>query len=357
MVVADPYPRPVRLIDKIAAEIAATGPIGVARYMELALFDPDHGYYTTKNPFSTAGDFVTAPEISQMFGEMIGLWLGAAWGALGAPSKVVLAELGPGRGTLMADILRAGAYVPGFLDAAEVWLVEASLRLQAIQKQALDGHAVRWAERIEDIPEGPLLLVANEFFDALPIEQYFYDKGQWHQRLIDFHSGGGLSFVAGPTADLGIAGKDGDIFETCPEGLRIAGLLGQRLARQDGAALIVDYGHVRTAVGDTLQAVRSHKFHPVLENPGQADVTAHVDFQALAEAAIPARAHGPVAQGDFLRGLGIETRAALLAKGQSPDGAAKIAADMHRLIEPGEMGTLFKVMALAHPARGPLIGF
>jgi SAM-dependent MidA family methyltransferase len=287
-----------------------------------------------------------------MFGELVGLWLADLWDRAGRPDAAYV-ELGPGRGTLAADALRAMAKA-GL--RPPVHFVETS----PVRRQAQAGRvpdAVRWAERIEDIPEGPLLLVANEFFDALPIEQYFYDKGQWHQRLIDFHSGDGLSFVAGPTADPGIAGKDGDIFETCPEGLRIAGLLGQRLARQDGAALIVDYGHVRTAVGDTLQAVRSHKFHPVLENPGQADVTAHVDFQALAEAAIPARAHGPVTQGDFLRGLGIETRAALLAKGQSPGGAAKIAADMHRLIEPGEMGTLFKVMALAHPARGSLIGF
>jgi SAM-dependent MidA family methyltransferase len=257
----------------------------------------------------------------------------------------------------MADILRAAAYVPGFLNAVEVWLVEASLRLQAVQKEALAGHAVRWADRVDDLPPGPLLLVANEFFDALPIEHYFHDKGNWYQRLIGFDERAGLGFVPGPKAGLGVAGRDGDIFETCPEGVRIARLLGRRLTREDGAALIIDYGHVRSAVGDTLQAVRGHKFHPVLQDPGDADVTAHVDFQALAEAAIPARALGPVTQGDFLRALGIETRAQMLAKGLPPEGAARIAADMRRLIDAGEMGTLFKVMALAHPARGSLIGF
>lgn len=347
----------VRLLDKIAAEIAATGPITVARYMELALLDPEHGYYVTQNPFGSAGDFVTAPEISQMFGEMIGLWLGATWQAMGAPPRVVLAELGPGRGTLMADILRAGAYVPGFVGALEICLVEASPRLREIQKQSLTGYAVTWVERVEDLPSGPILAVANEFFDALPIFSYFYHQDKWYQRLIGFQESTGLTFEQGESTSLSLSGAEGDVFETCPEGARIARILAKRVTRDGGAALIIDYGHARSAMGDTLQAVHRHRYHPVLENPGEADLTAHVDFQALAEAAIPARVHGPTTQGDFLRALGIETRAQLLAQHQPKDGAAKIAADMRRLIDGAEMGTLFKVMALAHPAHGPLIGF
>lgn len=351
------FKRPVRLLDKIAAEIAANGPITVARYMELALLDPEFGYYVTQNPFGSAGDFITAPEISQMFGEMIGLWLGATWQAMGAPPRIVLAELGPGRGTLMADILRAAAYVPGFPEALAICLVEASPRLRAIQKQSLAGHAVAWVERVEDLPSGPILAVANEFFDALPVFSYSFHGNEWRQRLIGFQESAGLTFERGETVPFTLAATEGEVFETCPEGTRIARLLGQRAARDGGAALIIDYGHVRSAVGETVQAVYRHRYHPVLENPGEADITAHVDFQALAEAAIPARVHGPTTQGDFLRALGIETRAQLLAQRQPKEGAAKIAADMRRLIDGAEMGTLFKVMALAHPAHGPLIGF
>ncbi|MCR6630043.1 MAG: class I SAM-dependent methyltransferase [Magnetospirillum sp.] len=346
----------------LAERIRRGGPIAVADYMAEALGHPEHGYYTTREPFGSQGDFTTAPEISQMFGELIGLWAAVAWQMLGSPSRLVLAELGPGRGTLMADLLRAAATVPPFLAALEVWLVETSPRLQARQRQTLAGRDVHWCERFDDLPDGPLIVVANELFDALPIRQFEKQGGVWRERMVGLDDRGGLAFVAGPEtvpelpAEV-LAAADGAIVETCPQGRALAAALGGRLAREPGAALIVDYGHPLSGVGDTLQAVRRHRFHPVLETPGGADITAHVDFEALAAAAIPARAWGPVGQGDFLSAMGIRARAGMLAAGASPKLATDIAGQMRRLIDPQEMGTLFKVLALAHPALPAPPGF
>ncbi|MBI5165536.1 MAG: SAM-dependent methyltransferase [Magnetospirillum sp.] len=341
----------------LAERIRAEGPLPLPAFMAAALMHPRFGYYTTRDPLGGQGDFTTAPEISQMFGELIGVWCLLAWQSMGMPSPFVLAELGPGRGTLMADLLRAVASVPDFTAAADLWLVEASPTLRNRQRQRLDGVAVSWAERVEDLPPGPLLVVANEFFDALPIEQFECQGGLWHRRLVGLDSAGGFAFVRGPAVEPPFApAPDGAIVETCPEGRRIAALLGARLARDGIAALVIDYGHARTAVGETLQAVKSHAFHPVLATPGQADLTAHVDFQALAEAAMPARAFGPVEQGSFLVRLGIHTRAGMLAQAAGPEMTADIAGQMRRLIDPTEMGTLFKVLALAHPAVALLPG-
>jgi SAM-dependent MidA family methyltransferase len=349
------------LADILAERIRAGGPISVADYMAEALGHPEHGYYKTREPFGTAGDFTTAPEISQMFGEIIGLWAAVTWQMLGSPARVVLAELGPGRGTLMADLLRAAATVPPFLQAAEVWLVETSPRLQARQRQTLAGHRVNWCERFEDLPDGPLIVIANELFDALPVRQFEKQGGVWHERMVGL-DGDRLAFVTGPAAEPALpaevlAAEDGAIAEICPQGRALAAAIGQRLARQVGAALLIDYGHALSGVGDTVQAVKRHRFHPVLEAPGTADITAHVDFEALAAAAIPARAWGPVTQGAFLSALGIQARAAMLAQNGSPKVAADIAGQMQRLIAPEEMGTLFKVLALAHPALPAPIGF
>jgi NADH dehydrogenase [ubiquinone] 1 alpha subcomplex assembly factor 7 len=349
------------LTDILSERIRRGGPMTVADFMAEALSHPEHGYYTTREPFGTEGDFTTAPEISQMFGELIGLWAAMMWQSLGAPERLVLAEIGPGRGTLMADLLRAAGTVPPFLKALDVWLVETSPRLMARQRQTLAGRDVRWCARFEDLPDGPLLLVANELFDALPIRQFVKQAGVWHERMVGLEDDA-FAFVLGPetTPDLPaevLAAADGSIAEICPEGRALAAALGQRLGRTPGVALLIDYGHPFSAVGDTLQAVKRHRFHPVLEQPGSADLTAHVDFEALASAAIPARAWGPLPQGAFLQALGIQTRAGMLAADAGPKVAADIAGQMRRLIDPAEMGTLFKALALAHPALPAPPGF
>ncbi|CAA7619657.1 conserved hypothetical protein [Magnetospirillum sp. LM-5] len=346
----------------LAERIRLGGPVSVADFMAEALFHPELGYYTSREPFGAQGDFTTAPEISQMFGEMIGLWTIVAWQMLGSPERLVFAELGPGRGTLMSDMLRTIANVPACRAALEIWLVEASPRLAARQAQTLAGHLIHWTERFEDVPDGPMVLVANELFDALPIRQHVRHQGHWHERMVSLQAPG-FAFAPGPHArpdlpdDLLDNAEDGAIAETCPAGRTLAAAIGARIARQPGLALIIDYGHPRSALGETLQAVSRHRFHPVLEDPGSADLTAHVDFEALARAAMPARAWGTVTQGEFLKRLGIETRAALLAQAAGPKARADIAGQLRRLIDADEMGTLFKALALAHPALPAPPGF
>lgn len=349
------------LAEILAERIAKGGPITVADFMAEALGHPDLGYYTTREPFGLEGDFTTAPEVSQMFGELLGLWCVLVWQMMGAPERVIVAELGPGRGTLINDLLRAAAGVPAFLKAADIWLVETSPRLQARQRQTLRGRDVHWCERFDQLPDGPLLLVANELFDALPVRQFEKCAGDWVERMVGLGEAG-FEFVAGPATlpDLPtevLDAKDGAVAEICEPARALAAAIGKRLNRQPGMALIVDYGHARSACGDTLQAVRRHRFHPVLEQPGLADITAHVDFQSLAAAAVPARAWGPVPQGDLLRQLGIETRAQLLAQAGGDKVAAEIMGQMRRLIDPNEMGTLFKALALASPVLAAPPGF
>jgi SAM-dependent MidA family methyltransferase len=340
----------------LAERIRAGGPIPVAEYMAEALGHPEHGYYIRRDPLGRRGDFTTAPEVSQMFGELVGLWCAVVWQSMGAPARVVLAEMGPGRGTLMADLLRAAATVPPFRAAVEIHLIETSPHLRRRQEKTLAGHAVTWHDRLDQLPPGPLLLVANELFDALPIRQYEKRAGQWHERLVGLGAGGELEFVVGPQARPPLdaialdAAGDGAVAEWGEAGRALAAAIGGRVAGHGGAALLVDYGYDRWGIGDTLQAVRKHRFHPVLHDPGDADLTAHVDFAGLAESSGPARAWGPIAQGRFLVRLGIEARAAMLAHAADPAVAAEISGQLRRLIDPAEMGTLFRVLALAHPA-------
>ncbi|MDO8605555.1 MAG: class I SAM-dependent methyltransferase [Phaeospirillum sp.] len=342
----------------LAERIRADGPIGVAEFMAEALGNPQHGYYMGHDPFGAKGDFTTAPEISQMFGELIGLWCAIVWQSMGSPSRVVLAEIGPGRGTLMADLLRAARTLPAFAAAIDAYLVETSPALRNRQAQTLAQEKITWLERFEDLPEGPLLLVANELFDALPIRQYEKQAAGWIERLIGLDAAGGFVFVAGEEvvspalAPDVLAAPVGAVAEICEPGRALAAAIGRRLAVTPGAALIVDYGAPVSGTGDTLQAVRTHRYHPALADPGMVDLTAHVDFQALAEAGAKAGAtpHGPVSQGRWLLRLGIEERAVMLMRNASPDQAADIAGRARRLIDPGEMGTLFQVMALASPA-------
>lgn len=355
------------LEQEIRALIESEGPIPLSRYMALCLGHPRYGYYMTRDPLGTAGDFVTAPEVSQMFGELIGIWCADVWRRMGEPHPVHLAELGPGRGTLTADLLRAARSVPSFHAALDLHLVETSPVLAERQRAALAaaGAAARWHRHVETLPDGPLIAIANEFVDALPIDQIVRTETGWHERKVGIR-GGKLVFALDPVALPNIdaivpprlRASPGDILEH--RDLAPLREIAHRIAAQDGAALVVDYGHTRSAFGDTLQAVRAHRYADPLEHPGEADLTAHVDFETLATEMERAgvRAHGPVTQGDFLRRLGIELRAKNLKRGKSPELQASIDADLARLTGPAPgMGELFKALAFAHPALAALPGF
>ncbi len=346
------------LKDLLLARIAQDGPLSVADYMAECLLHPTYGYYATRDVFGAEGDFITAPEISQMFGELVGLALAQAWLDQGAPPAPVLAELGPGRGTLMRDALRAMKAVPGL--APRIHLIEASPALRAVQKDTLAGHAVAWADSVADLPDGPLLLVANEFFDALPIRQYRRTETGWDELRIGASEGRltrGFA-PAGQVTALAHRLEDtapGDIVETCAPARPIASDIAARIAAHGGAALIADYGDWRS-LGDTWQALRAHKTADPLEAPGDADLTAHVDFEPLVETvrAAGARPSRLSPQGVFLERLGITPRAQTLAKALSgPALEAHIAAH-RRLTHPEEMGNLFKVMGIV-PDGAPML--
>jgi NADH dehydrogenase [ubiquinone] 1 alpha subcomplex assembly factor 7 len=353
--------------------IALEGPLTLANYMADALGHPEHGYYTTRDPFGSAGDFTTAPEISQMFGELIGLWCADLWSRMGAPGRLLLVELGPGRGTLMADLMRAAGAMPGFAEAAEVHLVETSPVLRRAQAETLKDlpRPPRWLDGLAELPAGaPILLVANEFFDALPVRQFQRTARGWRERLVALDpqtDALSLTLAPGPSPAEALidpvlreAAAEGAVAELAPAAWSVAGHLGDRLADQGGAALIADYGHAGPAAGDTLQAVRAHAPCSILETPGEADLTAHVDFTALAKAAaggVGRRAAPLASQGDFLRALGIEIRAeTLIRNAGSAAMADDIAAARDRLIGADTMGTLFKVLGLAAEATPPLAG-
>ena len=345
--------------------IDAEGPLTVAEYMTAVLLHPEHGYYVRKNPFGTDGDFVTAPEISQMFGELLGLWCAVAWRQMGSPSPVSLVELGPGRGTLMADALRALKMAPELPESADVRLVEASPVLRSRQREALPDHTVTWHNGVEDIPDGPVVLVANEFLDALPIRQLVRRDGAWHERLIAWEDGG-FRFVLDPAASplaallpdtLREGSHNGEIAEVSPAVLGLARTVASRIARDGGAALFIDYGHTESALGETLQGVRDHAFADVLADPGSADLTAHVDFGAFARAAGDVAVHGPVEQGVFLERLGIGERSRTLMQSASPRLREAVEAAHRRLTGPAEMGQLFKVVALTGRNAPPPPGF
>lgn len=348
------------LTDHLVARIRENGPLSVAEYMADCLLHPRFGYYTTRDPLGAEGDFTTAPEISQMFGEMIGLALAQSWLDQGAPTRFVLAELGPGRGTLMADLLRAARAVPGFLEAVEVCLVEASPTLRAVQAETLKGHDPRWLDRAEDLPADlPLFAVANEFFDALPVRQLLRQGDGWCERLVGLRDGA-LSFGLGaaapqPALEHRLADtREGDLVEICEAAPPITAELAQRIAGQGGVALIVDYGDWRS-LGDTLQALRAHERADVLSDPGSADLTAHVDFEVLATAASAAGCgHSHLTpQGVFLERLGITARAQALARGLTGDTLDDLVAAHRRLTHPDEMGNLFKVLGLYPTQAAP----
>jgi NADH dehydrogenase [ubiquinone] 1 alpha subcomplex assembly factor 7 len=352
-----------RLKEKLLRLIHAQGSISVGHFMQIALTDSEHGYYMRHDPLGR--DFITAPEVSQMFGELLGLFFVQAWEDRGRPSRFHLVELGPGRGTLMADLLRAAKIRPGFIAAARIWLVEVSPALRAIQEKTLHGADVAWASDLGGVPEdAPLLLIANEFFDALPVHQFVRMGANWHERMVSA-DGEELIFAAHPElipafvipAHLQDA-PPGAVFEISPSAQALAREIGRRVAQTGGVALLVDYGHSASALGDTFQAVQRHRPVAPLAEPGEADLTAHVDFAALAAAAREegAQTFGPVTQGALLESLGIRARAQAL-KSAAPKQAAGIDAALDRLVDAEHMGNLFKALALAAPDTPPLPGF
>ena len=357
------------LLSEIKGLIKSTGSMPVWRYMELCLIHPEHGYYLSRDPLGREGDFTTAPEVSQMFGELLGLWAASVWKAMGSPPLLRLIEIGPGRGTMMADALRALRVLPPLYQGLSVHLIEVNSVLRQKQEQTLTGsREISWHDTIDDVPEGPSIILANEYFDVLPIHQMVKRESGWHERTVELDSNGKLVFgvASDPVPQFEAllpqmvrAAPVGALFEWRPDAeiMKIA----SRVRDQDGAALIIDYGHTSSDAGDTFQAIARHSYTDPLKNPGESDLTAHVDFEALVRAAenIGARVHGPVPQGDFLRRLGIETRAVSLMAKASPEISEDIAGAMRRLVEggPGGMGQMFKVLAVSEPNLTTLAGF
>ncbi len=356
------------LEQEIRALIESEGPISVSRYMALALGHPLHGYYITRDPFGVAGDFVTAPEVSQMFGEMLGIWCAEVWRSMGGPETIHLVEFGPGRGTLMSDLLRAARVLPPFRAAVKLHLIETSPVLVERQRAALaDSEAeIHGHRNFSSVPAGPLIVLGNEFIDALPIDQFIKTESGWHERKIGLVDGK-LVFALDPAPLSGIEEQLPTRLKPAPAGALLERTLlapvrdaVHRIAADGGAALFIDYGQSQTGFGDTLQAVRAHKVANVLEDPGEADITAHVDFEMLARTAALGGVHavGPVTQGDFLRALGIELRAERLKRGQDEIVAKDVDAALARLTSPSPgMGELFKAIAFVHPSLPTPPGF
>lgn len=353
---------------QLRERIRRYGPIPISEFMAVALGDPKHGYYRKADPIGARGDFITAPEISQVFGELIGLWCAIGWQQAGAPARINLVELGPGRGTLMADALRAAGTVPAFTDACTVHLVETSPALRSRQEATLAGRDIHWHETVQTVPSGPALIIANEFFDALPIDQYQRTDEGWYQRCVGIDPmKDRLCYVrtTTPYSDATPMPEDADrapvgsLFEISPLALNLVETIGARIAADGIAALIIDYGHCHRGAGETLQAVRNHKTHDVLTDPGDVDLTAHVDFEALARRAETAgtRVFGPIPQGSFLSALGIEARTGRLASKTDPDTANLLRSGCQRLIGADGMGMLFKVLALTNHSLGVPAGF
>ena len=356
-----------RIRDRIASE----GPVSIASFMTEALFDPRDGFYATKNPIGAGEDFITAPVISQMFGELIGLWCVQAWMDLKQPKTFHLAELGPGTGAMMADALRASRAAPGFAETVEVTLVEASAALKMVQGRTLtpSGVMTGWADRLEQIPGGPAVILGNEFLDCLPLRQAVKQDGVWRERMVglDPKDESKLAFGTGPQltpADVDLIAAelrdapDGSLVELRPGDRQVIDALAARFAKHPGRALFIDYGPAEPEAGDTLQAIRAQEKVDPLDDPGTADLTARVDFASLARAAKDAGldVQGPVTQADFLIRMGIEVRATALLRA-NPERKAEIARQLWRLTDADQMGHLFKVIAISSPGLPHPPGF
>ncbi|HYD19126.1 MAG TPA: SAM-dependent methyltransferase [Patescibacteria group bacterium] len=350
-----PKPEPTAARAALIARVAAEGPITVAEFMSVAAAH----YYAARDPFGVDGDFTTAPEISQMYGEMIGAWIVDGWMQLGKPEFARLIEFGPGRGTLAADIMRTISAWPDCKAAFQLHLIETSPLLRQMQADVLMNYNPTWHDKLEEVPPGVSFIVANEFFDALPIHQYIKTPAGWHERCVGYDAENDtFKFTTRPFEGAGFPpAPTGSIYETSPVSLSFMDQIAGHIAEAGGAALIVDYGHAKPGFGDTLQTLRRHQFTGVLENPGGDDITAHVDFAALA--ARPGETlsiHGPVEQGEFLTSLGIVQRAEGLREKASEEQRAEIDQALKRLVSPSAMGRLFKVLGLTrktdtiHPA-------
>jgi len=343
------------LRERLAAGIGAGGPISVAQYMTACLHDPDFGYYATRPAIGAAGDFITAPMISQMFGEMLGVWAASAWELMGRPAELRMVEIGPGDGTLMSDVLKTVRHAPGFLEAADVWLVETSAPLRRRQAKAL-GETVRWAASLAEVPAGaPTLVVANELLDCLPARQFVRTAIGWAEQVVGLDADGELAFglAATPAAGLLPDAAPGQVFEQSAAQAALGADLGRRIAADGGAALLIDYGRAEPGFGDTLQALFRHQKVDPLACPGEADLTVHADFPAVMAAA---RAEGAQAailtQTAFLARMGIGERAEALVRA-APGKTGTLGRQLHRLIGADEMGELFKVCAIHSPDWTP----
>jgi SAM-dependent MidA family methyltransferase len=347
--------------ERLVRLIAASGPIGVGDFMAACLFDPQHGYYTTREPFGREGDFVTAPEVSQMFGELVAVRLLQAWQAAGNPLPATIAEIGPGRGTLMKDIVRTlRRLAPDLASAADFALVEASPRLAAVQEETLrgSGPAYAWHATVDTLPRRPLFIAGNEIFDALPFRQFVRTDQGWVERAVGIGEDGAFRFVPGTSAlpldalpqKLRDA-ANGSIFEIAPAREALMSKIAEHIAMHGGAGIFFDYGHLAPSAGDTFQAVRRHCSEDVFANPGEADLTSHVDFAALAAVA---SAHGlavqATTQGEFLLAMGLLERAGSLGRAADDGGRALIVAAVERLAGPDQMGELFKVLIIRSSA-------
>ena len=344
------------LRERLIAEIAVTGPMSMADYMRVCLHDPQDGYYATRPALGAEGDFITAPLVSQMFGELIGLWMVETWRQLGAPNTFRLVEIGPGDGTLMSDLLRVARLDAGFMQAADVWLVETSKPLTHRQRERL-GDRPQWCESLEEVPSGaPILLVANELLDCLPVRQFQRDGLGWSERRVGIGPTGDLviGLTASALSPMLPSAPEGAVFEQSSMQERLSAELGLRLSADGGVALLIDYGRAEPGFGDTLQALIAHKKVSILEAPGQADLTVHADFPAVARAAenAGAKAWPILTQGDFLVRLGVGARAEALSNTR-PDLAQTIERQLERLVSPDQMGDLFKVLCLSQSGLAP----
>ena len=358
-------PRIATLRERLLGLIAQGGPMTLAQYMGAALYDPLSGYSARRAMLGADGDFITAPDVSQMFGELIGLWCARSWMDMGQPAPFQLVELGPGSGAMMADVRRATKIVPGFSEAAQIALVEFSAPLRERQQSALGDGAI-WVTHLEEVADGPAIIVGNEFLDCLPIRQFVRTPDGWHERLVGAGESGALAFGLAPEALetdalIPAALRDapaGSVAEIAPALPAFVARIAARLRAHGGRALFIDYGTPTTTAGDSLQAVRNHTKVDPLETPGAADLTAHVDFETLAALARAAGLDvaGPVAQGAWLSSLGIDARAAALAKAR-PDKAEVIARQHTRLTAPEEMGALFQAICLSAPGLPAPAGF
>lgn len=338
--------------------IEAAGPLSVADYMGACLFDPADGYYTTREPFGAAGDFTTAPEISQMFGELVAVWAYSAWQAIDQPMPMVLAEIGPGRGTLMADMLRTlDRLDPGFVIRARIAMIETSERLTRLQQAKLAKGRAKpvWYSEISAVPSLPLIIIGNELFDAVPIRQFVRTEQGWRERMVGLDENKSLAFMAGSAGiDPALLPPDaqnaplGSVFEIAPAREALMDMIAARIAKDGGAALFIDYGHLHPGLGDTLQAMRNHAYDNVFAHPGEADLTSHVDFAALAGIC---SAHGldvaMTTQSEFLLGLGLVERAGALGATAGNDVRERLQGEVERLAGPDAMGNLFKVLCVS----------